>query len=374
MTLLGCVDPFEFQVTETAKVLVVESSLTNERTAHMTRLSYTFSLETSEPEPASGALVTIEDGNGNRQTLQENTSGVYQTDSSFAGVVGESYTLHIALDGQEFISSTQVLPVPAMIDSVYGRYFELPSTEDATNELGVQLFVDATATDNSGNYRFEYEETYEIRVPFPSFYEWSASEQSFFPREESVERCFKTQYSEQLLVASASGLSGSRLSEFPLRFINEEAPELRRRYSILVKQFSISSETFGYYRDLQENNESAGSFFDSQKGTIPGNLQRVGQPEIPVLGYFEVAGVTQSRRFFQGRDFVPQGFTISSDPSCGGEELEEVPSSNFPEYFRNNPFRNIIFFTLPGLALVAPDRCSDCRLLGELEEPTFWEQ
>ena len=155
MTLLGCVDPFEFQVTETAKVLVVESSLTNERTAHMTRLSYTFSLETSEPEPASGALVTIEDGNGNRQTLQENTSGVYQTDSSFAGVVGESYTLHIALDGQEFISSTQVLPVPAMIDSVYGRYFELPSTEDATNELGVQLFVDATATDNSGNYRFE---------------------------------------------------------------------------------------------------------------------------------------------------------------------------------------------------------------------------
>lgn len=111
-------------------------------------MSYTFEVDTSRIDPASNAAVAFVDGSGQRISLREAEPGYYITDSAFFGIPGETYTLEVVLaDGTEYRSSEETMPVPAVIDSIYGRYLTLPTDTDNTDMAGVQLFLDAHSED-----------------------------------------------------------------------------------------------------------------------------------------------------------------------------------------------------------------------------------
>ncbi len=374
LAISGCVEPYDFEAVGTERVLVVDASLSNEQKSHETKLSYTYPLDAQENAPATGAEVWIESGGEVVAQLVEGEPGIYQTDSLFAGTVGRSYVLHISLGSVKLESTEEVIKSPIPLDTLYGRYLELPSEEDASNQLGVQVFADVTGAAEGVSFRYEYEETYEIRVPYPSSYAWDADSLIYTLRDPRVGTCYKTNRSANLLLGSTAGVTGNDLLEFPVRFLNQEEPELRHVYSILVKQYTISENAYQFYRDLQENNESAGGLFDRQKGTSVGNFTSVNNQELSVLGYFETAGVAQERTFFRPDSFWEDGFTSPRNSECGPHiALDTVGVGQFPEYFTRNPNMNIVIFLMPGTALTALAKCSDCRLFGDLQKPDFWE-
>ncbi|MEO9967438.1 MAG: DUF4249 domain-containing protein [Reichenbachiella sp.] len=376
--LHGCVEPYDFEVTETIEVLIVDGTLTDEQKTHQVKLSLSGALDADSNQPVTGASVWIIQGAGTQIDLLEVEGGVYETSPTYQGVVGQSYTLFVRLkDGSEYSSTTERMPVPVPIDSVYGRYMVTPSTEDDQILAGIQIFVDShDETSDFSSFRFEYEEDYEIRVPYPSVFDWDPITETSFPRAIDVSTCYGHQESIELAIATTSGQSENRLSEFPVRLVGVDEAQLNSRYSIIIKQHAISSSTYQYYKNLKENNESSGSFFDKQKGTIPGNITKTSESGTAVLGYFEVSGVSTKTTFFSPDDYEDDGF-IAISPFRFVCAYRDAADSIRADALNNGTMsgRNIFNFTfpIPDTAILVTERCSDCRFHGDIEKPDYWD-
>ncbi len=381
--IYSCVEPYKIIPVETERVIVVDASLTNETKPHITRLSYTFPIDESVEIPLSGAEVTIEDEDGAVIQLSEVSPGQYQTDSSFAGVVGKKYMLQIVTpDNLVIFSAEEELLAPSPIDSIYGRYISLPHPETGILRNGIQFYVD-THSDlyPSSNYRYEYVERYELRVPFPSEYVWSDESRDYTSRFPPVGICYASEKSNELIHGTTQGLTENRLSELPVRFIEDIDPHLYYRYSLEIRQYMIGSATYKFHKKLKEINEAGGSFFDRQKGTVFGNLTAENSEDIVILGFFEVAGVSDSKRVFRPSEFSPEGFEIHKTDFCWSNANEDVFDTvalgglyDFFSFFsnRNKNIYTILPFPID-MAVVAPVGCSDCTFWeGDLNKPEFW--
>lgn len=397
-------EPYQFQVEQTERDIVISGLLTDKPGAHQVSISYTYPIDQETNIPISGAAVWIQDSDGFSISLEEASPGNYQTVDDFYGVAGKYYTLYVEnAGGKNYQSSPQIMPLPAKLDSLYGKYEILPSSVDETNDAGVQLYMDSyQETDSIFNYRFEYLESYQMRVPVPSLLDWEGTGPSFrvFPRPKSVETCYRSGRPGSILLTTTKGQVEPDVIEYPLQFIPQSGPQLLFEYAIEVKQYSLSEETYEYYRTLKEVNESGGSFFDKQKGTIYGNLFEAGAPENAILGYFEVAGESSSSRRFKPEEFVDEGLT-TVNPICNTPTIDSISIlrefsitevdlngnttintftsrdwSAVDGFLHNpsdeGPSMNIIDTTY-NYAYLTYKFCSDCQLWGFLDEPDIWK-
>ncbi|WP_422360112.1 DUF4249 domain-containing protein [Reichenbachiella sp.] len=372
---IGCVEPYDFEVGGTVEVLVVEAEFSNQQESHRVMLSISRGLDNDVISPVSGAAISIIEDETEEINLTEIESGIYETSPSVAGKVGSIYRLSIKLkDGSTFQSSSEILSNPVPIDSVWGRYLELPSEEEDGLIQGVQLFVDTHDFNSEASYfRYEYQEDYQVKAAFPSLLEWNNDTETYGPRDFPIGTCYEQANSQGLLITTTSGLSENRLSEFPIRMIQQKDPELRGKYAIVLKQFAISENGYRYYKNLRENNESAGSFFDKQKGTIPGNISSV-DSSMPVLGYFEVAGLSTDTAFFHSSNFRDQGFKPDqfSAGDCLGSGILEVSIGELNNQIMQG--NNLIYVdVLSGVAALATIPCSDCRVHADIKKPEYWD-
>jgi hypothetical protein len=127
LVLLGlkaasCTERINIDLDESTVRLVVEGTVTTDTMVHKVILSKSTSYYYSQKAPVvSGASVFIRGGGFNLQ-LNESSPGVYETDSNFYGISGESYTLDIELDsavgGFKDYSATSVMSVKVSIDSL----------------------------------------------------------------------------------------------------------------------------------------------------------------------------------------------------------------------------------------------------------------
>lgn len=377
LAFIGCVEPYDFGVTETVEVMVIDAQLTNEQKAHRVELSLSRAIDSESPSKVAGAEVRfIEDGN-TEINLIETEAGVYETASTISGKSGSSYVLSITLaNGTTYQSTPQVLAAPVAIDSVYGKYLELPSEENGEVLKGMQFFIDThDETSEVSYFRYEYLEDFEIKVPYPSGIEWYPSTQTYGPRVEDIGTCYGNGQNQSLIIASTSGLSENRLSEFPIQMVSVDDPQLEHRYALTVRQYMLSASAYQYYKNLQENNESSGSFFDKQKGTIAGNIFNQNNPAEPVLGFFEVAGVSSVTDFFISSDFRNQGFISNYDlRNCNPQTAVDTVQINTLNNELMSAY-NIVEFpvTVPNGAIIVLVPCSDCRIYADNKKPDYWD-
>ncbi|MCV9385043.1 DUF4249 domain-containing protein [Reichenbachiella ulvae] len=377
--IYACVEPYDFEVKDTEEVMVVDVSLTNEVKTQEVRLFQSYPLDGTEGTPLTGAVISVQEVEGQEYPFIETSDpGVYQSVEQFGGSPGLSYVLKITtIDGQEFESLPEKMPEPVAIDSIYGRYIERPSSDDDRNLKGVQFMVD-NHNDNEAfsSYRFEYKEDFSINVTYPSMYEYLEAEDSLIYRRPSIATCYNSRESTDFLTETTSGQSKNRLSEFPIVYVEDNEPQLRFNYSLTVRQLSISPGAYQYYKSLKENNESSGSFFDKQKGTVLGNISNVSDQAFPVLGYFEVAAVSTGFRYFPAGSFRSQGFVPSRYSFCDYNEYADTVAVDSLIFYDGLGYsKNVFTYTDPSLTSVAvvPSSCSDCRNYGVLEKPDFWE-
>ena len=376
---LGCIDPYPIQVIEEEAVIVVDASFTTELKRHEVILSYSVSLDVEDLEPLVGASVQISVGDGTTILYNELEPGMYFSDS-IAGIPGVSYQLEVVTtDSRTLTSTIETIPNPGVVDSLYGRFISFVDAETGQLQKGIQLMVDVSnELEVNSSYRFEFTEEYEYNVPYPSAFQWNEATMTIGNRPEVVGTCYLANKSDYLIHASTNGFNTNTLTEFPVRFLNEVNPELNHAYVIELKQFSITDEAYRFQRNLKEINESGGSFFDRQKGTVFGNIE-TDDPDFIILGYFEVAAVTNATETFRATDFPDEEFEPNFNHFCWENAFTDifdtVAVGGLNDYFSLgvNSDKEIISVA-DGLAITAPYGCTDCRRWGgSINKSSLWD-
>ncbi|MDH5397651.1 MAG: DUF4249 domain-containing protein [Cyclobacteriaceae bacterium] len=374
--LTSCVKPFDYESVSYEKLIVVDGSVTDVEKPHRVKLQYTYPINQNSIMPIQNATVWVQDGKGNRYPFMESEKGEYLS-APFAGISGESYQLHFTTtDGKVYESSAVTLKKSPPIDSIYNRYAELPSDELHRNEGGLQFFIDTH--DDKGearHFRYEWEDTYLIRVPYPSNFHYYPENNTWEMREEQVGTCYTSSQSTRIILGNMQGKSQNRLAEVPIHFVSQENPTLRNRYTILIRQYSLDENTYNYYKKIKESIESGGSLFDKQQGSIPGNIERTDNPREPVLGYFEVAGITEMRTFFDYTRDLKDKLKKPVFPYYCRDQLILTTNDSVAYYYNQN--RTLVVVNDLGMPFepsmeLAPRECADCSYYASTKKPDFW--
>lgn len=404
--LWGCIDPFAFETETFQDALVIEASLTNEMKRHQVKLSRAVRFEDSISAPERNAQVRILDDMENTFEFREVEAGRYAASSEFAAQKGRAYTLVIqTADGTVYRSNPEQIVAEAEIAALYA--------DRETNDQGEDgIFVYADSFDSSGEaqyYRYEYEETYKIVAPnwVPLEFQLTNYEpcnpDTYDPniiydleiakRAHEEQTCYNTVASTDITLASSAGLSERRVERFPVRFIPGTDFILTHRYSILVKQFVQSGDAFSYYQSLDNFSSSTSIFTEIQPGLLEGNITAENDEDQIVLGYFEVASVSEKRIFFGYRDFYPDApfplYVSNCVPFTAPLEhvsycFEDIDLFTGPcqESLIERMARDAIAFldvNIPDVECEGPytvvaRECGDCTALGSNVIPDFWEE
>ncbi len=373
--IMSCVDPVPISSLQYDEVLVIEGYVSSDFKQQKILLSKTSPINQLKVIPESGASITITDDQGNTMAASESDAGTYLT-LPFAGIVGTTYQLHVTTqNGKQYDSEPIILKDVPDIGAIYGVY---PSPEPYASS-GIQLYIDSPDPSRLTKfYRWEYEDTYEIKAPLESRFEWLGGN-NVNVRSIPVDRCWHSDTSKVTLIKDNSHFDDTGVSRFPIKFIPSDARDMVVKFSILVRQYALDEKMYRYWEQLKKINETQGSLFDVQPGTIKGNIHSVSDPNETVLGYFD-AGVIKSKRvFFEPREFVSTGFQpVDYFGVCNNINPAQVKFDELGAYMQRN------FLTMEIVSAGADDKgnpfyiiwpktCCDCTREGTNIMPDFWE-
>lgn len=375
MLLMACVKPYDFDPGNYEKVLVVDGIITDQPGPYQVSITYTYPLDTTINEYVTDATVWVEDSKGFKYTYSLTEDEQYQSPSNLQGVAGETYTLHIEMpNGDTYESSSQELRTPPAIADIYGKFAELPNDDDVRNVGGIQFFIDSEeSTAGVRHFRYEWEEGYKIITPYPARYR-VLPDSSIVYMDTTLGVCYKEAASNELIYGTSVGTTANRMVEFPVHFVSEELQNLRNRYSLLVRQFAISESAYLFYKRLEENNNSGGSLFDQQTGSIYGNIYSTKGEDHSVLGFFEVSGVTEKRVFFNESDFDDRLHVASFPYYCDASStIKTVPDSAL--YYVTLSGGNIYYYdSFLNEVYIQSTGCTSCAFYASLIKPEYWTE
>jgi hypothetical protein len=371
---VACVEPFTIKTTAPTNMLVVEGVLSSQLKKHRVFLSRASQPNDNNSLPERGALVTISDQGGNIVSLTEKDAGIYET-PEFSAQSDNTYTLHIqTADGRVYSSREVPFKNGPDIGEVYAKYVY----NDAQQIKGIQVYADTEDPTNQNHfYRWNYIETYEVHAPFPSNWVWLGANNFDF-RYDGIDTCYVTDTLRHTLIRSTKDLEQDKIIGQEVRFIPEISHILRYRYSILVQQFSLSSESYSYWENLRAMSEQQGSLSDVQPGSLFGNIVSLTDSRETVLGYFEVSKVSEKRIFFSALDFYKEGL---KDPATLRSNCNDIAPILVPQQELGTLMpkyeRTMLIWEVYGMAPYAtfellPKSCCDCRDQGPTERPSFF--
>lgn len=376
----GCIEPIDIKTETFESALVVEAVISDNLEPQEISLSRTFRLEEDGPSPESNARVTILDDLGNEFLFEESTPGKYVSVDPFKAEENRSYTLEVVTqENRMYSSEPETLPEAAEISELVAERITYQG------EDGMALLVDVEGPDkNAGFYRFTYEETYKIISPFsyPLDLRYENGRLVEVPKTKEERICYNTENSKEIILASTRAQVDNDLDRLIVRFINSENPILSHRYSILVKQFSISQEAYSYYETLKDFSGSENLFSQNQPGFINGNMFSVSNPDEKVIGFFSLAAVEQERIFFDFEDFYIQEEAPGHFIECviarpeitvpeHIEALGEMLASGRVKYLG---YTQVAGGPGEGPYMIVDAACVDCTELGSNQKPDFWEE
>ncbi|WP_303312458.1 DUF4249 domain-containing protein [Hymenobacter sp. BT730] len=379
LSLGGCIDPFEPEVkVQDTKALVVDGFInSNGRTT--IRLSHTYDLEsTAGPLTEDKAQVFIQgQGNGEEYLLREVKGGTY---------VSDSLVLNPAVQYRLFFRTRDTRQQPmGQYASTYAPVKTSPPIDALTWKVvprGLELYANThDETGQSVYYRWDYTETWEFTSAGLSYFVYENHRMRRRRPDEDIYHCWQTVNSPSIRLTSTKRLAQDQVKEFPLIEFVEGDTRLRYKYSVLVRQYTMSAEEYQYWETLKKNTETIGSLFDPLPSQSLGNIRNLNKPTEPVLGYVGVGSMTQ-KRIFISYDELPRWQFTTGYESCGSLP-EDVPPQEGTPYFavleemfgngKNIPISQN-FTEEFGLFFTSyPVECADCTLRGTTTRPSFWQ-
>lgn len=359
LLLTSCIAQFVPQVEEEKELLVVQGLITDQHETDTIKLSKSLPLgEASTAKPVVGCIVSISDNLGNDVSLTESVPGTYITPSSFVGVTGRIYTLHInpgTGSGNLTYESnpTEMVPVPP-IDSLYYEKIVIEQPEGFYKGVDAcQIKLDTQDPDNICKYyRWSFAETWEFRLLF----------------DVPNQLCWINDKSRSINIKSTVAFDRALIKGYPINYITNVTDRLRTKYSILVNQYSLNADEYSYWEKIQNIAVQVGGLYDIIPTSVPSNMFCVENPSEKVLGYFSVSAKS-SKRLFIKDNFAG---IIDRYNKC----IEDtVYNPNFPGV---NVSAWILFshiLSIPQVSfyeITTNHGCADCTLRGTTVRPDFW--
>ncbi|MGE5347887.1 MAG: DUF4249 domain-containing protein [Actinomycetota bacterium] len=360
--LASCISQFTPEIVSQNRFLTVNGLITDENRAYTIRLGISRPLDVaSEEEPAEGAHVFVTDDIGNTFPFVEKKAGYYISDSTvFIAQQGRSYRLHINHSGIDYLSSPSMLRKAPQIDSVGYEIIEREINATGETEKAVRVMLNTfDATSENHFYRWTYDETWEIHLPFNNV-----------PIEKKV--CWKHEESQNIIIANTEALSEDRISDLTIATFNNSTNRGQHRYSMNVHQYSTSREEYEFWNSVKTISENTGDLYDVTPVTVKGNINCLTNPGEVVLGFFSVSGVSH-KRIFMTRPLIVHDVY---NPLC----IEETIDVNY----RLPGLGTYIFI----LNIIDTDgapppehwditsniACTDCSYFASNVKPDYWDE
>ncbi len=364
--MTACIDEYWPDLDKYESLLVVDGILTDKPEPCTIRLSTTSRINSPKYHPFSGCSILLQDDAGNTEKLTETEPGTYSTSSTgFQGIPGRQYKIQIVTPGGKTYSSPfQQLLAPVGIDSVYAAIAYHETAELDHDLAGLQFYVDTDRAEKDSSYfLWEIEETYEFNADFYLNYLWYG-EFVPFNNPDTFYTCWRTQPVDEFFTARTLTLTEPVLKKFPLHYVDTETRRLMVKYSLLVHQFTIDASAWSYYDQVRHLMVNEGSLYSKQPYQVTGNVTNQDDPDEPVLGYFLVAGMDETRIFIQ-RPLELSFYYPVCELIVDMRSLSAMPWGYWPIYISVDRYNQLGY---------ASDPCFDCRLNGGiLERPGFWK-
>jgi hypothetical protein len=375
---LGCTKPYNPAiVASNNNYLVVEGNIntgTDSTTIQLSRTTNIASGITSLPDP--NATVAIQDNQNGSYSLRSNGDGSY-TSALLTLDPARMYRLSITTaDGKVYVSDYVPAKAFPPIDSVGYK----------PQNTGVQIYVNTHDPNNATHYyRWDYNETWQFHSMYDSEYVTNGTK--IVPREPSqqIYQCWSNDISNDIELASSAKLAQDVIYQAPLTFVPSTSEKISIRYSILVKQYAMTTDGYNYYSLLKQNTEQLGSIFDAQPSTLTGNIHCTSSPTLPVIGYVTAGTVAQKRIYIDYSTLPSNYITIypytceqdtayfadprsHSTPLLNTVALWLIPlnSASVPTTAFTDNFGNIIGY------FYSDHDCVDCSIRGTTVQPGFW--
>jgi hypothetical protein len=367
--MYACIEPYEAEVEEESRVLVVEGSIVKGDSIQTILVSTTSPLVDPRPRPVPGCAVEVEDDQGHVFYFSETEAGTYTRvipDDQL--IIDRKYMARIITpEGKLIESAFETLNAAAEVDSVYFALEPMLNSITGEEVNGAQYYIDIKATDEVPRYfRWILEETYEYTSTGEiSYYLWDTD----FKPDSMIDhwalyRCWMiNQRVEGLYLSNTVNLTFNEKRRIPLHYISVETDRMKIRYNLLVKQYSMNEASYNYWQQNKTATEEGGGLYTSQPSQPLTNLCNVNDTTDMVVGFFWVSSKTEKRLVVPRPNalFVP-------DEKCIIILFDPLAWANgpWPVYIRIDEDT--------GDALTGDHYCFDCQLRGgSLIPPDFWE-
>jgi hypothetical protein len=380
LIVAACKKAFTPQVisSDNNRYLVIEGVVNTGNDSTFIKISRTQRIDTVHTiQPEANAVVSVESDANSIYKLTEIHAGTYAA-APLNLDAAHKYRLRIKTTAnKEYVSDFVAVKNAPAIDSV----------GFAASASGVQIYVNAHDARNATRYyRWECNEDWQFHSEYVSAYR-SNKVDSLKPRKvsEQVYDCFGNDASSNVVIASTSKLAQDIVYQAPITMIPSSSEKIETKYSILVKQFALTSDAYSFWENLQNNTEKLGSIFDVLPSANESNFHCITNPNELVVGYLSV-GESTSKRIFITAAQLPKTYSPLYPEQC----VLDTAFQN-PPHAGTLPIGDLIpanspFIPVFGLYLKPPNingsptaytystvLCVDCTVRGTKTQPAFWK-
>lgn len=276
IVFFACEDTIELDVPEGPKRLVIDGNMTTLDGPQTVTIIETQDYNNQTDNPfVSNAIVKITDNQGNEFPLQYTEKGIYETNASVKGILGNEYTLFITYDGNEYKSSAQKMNAVTPIDSILNFHKE---------ELTAGPF---------------FQEAYFAAIEFT---ENGDTEDDVYRWKLYVNDTLQSKARDITVATDENLQNGVEFKEDDFLFQNRP---LKVGDEVYIEQMAITEEAGQFWLDLSTQASNSGGLFDTPPAPIKGNIINVNDEKDVVLGFFGTENVVSSEKMIiEDRGFV----------------------------------------------------------------------
>jgi len=368
LVLNSCIEPYEADTEEDHDLICYEASLIKGADEQVLKITSTSRLGKPEWKPVAGCQAMIEDEQNHIFNYVEDAPGIYRLHIPDEELKFDRlYKLHVITAGGDIYESNwERIEKGTRVDTIY--YQIVDKFDNIKQEVmqGIQFYIDVKASDTlSRFYRWKLTETYEFTSIAPITYYLTGDPLdpiASLDDERKYYRCWMTRDINEFFLSNTNHLSLNEKMQIPLYYVASNTERLKIKYSLLVRQFPLSSEAYTYWEKARFETKESGGLYTRQPGQPICNIRNVDNEEELVLGYFWASEVTEQRII------VPKPPSLEVyDHTCSLQEYE-------PNWHNAGPFPRYIWVDQVRSGSYTGSRgCFNCVTKGgELEKPEFW--
>ena len=365
---ISCVSPYEADIENEPRLISIEGSLIKGEEEQTVQVSTTATLDYPVFFPVRGCDVTLLDEFDNAYSYREVSGGIYKASIPDEEMIhGRYYKLRvISGEGLVYESDYEMLNTGVEVDSLYYEIEDKVDNMSGEAYTGLQFYLDVKAGEDESRYfRWRIDETYEYESFAPiSYYYLDESHIPVYPADEwEFFTCWKGGEISGLFQSSTMNLTENEKKRIYLNYVSARTERLRIKYSLNVRQYTISENAYEYFEQNRQATEEGEGLYTRQPRQPITNFMNVDDDNERVLGYFWVSTQTSLRIF------VPriEEMDVRAE-ECAYWEFDAMEDGEgpFPIYLYDDRDQGKLY--------VSSRECFDCTKRGGTNVmPDYWE-